>query len=234
MVLWMGEQPTGDANTKDAMFAIATPYQLPDLRVSASGASFPAYTNLTVPLTLLNRGTGDAGKVLITGTLPDGLSPVGISDPDICAIGGAEFSCAIQRLAAGQSRAVQLTVTGAVERSHVVNATVRSDEPDGDVVDNSVAITLNVTPPLSSLPPVTPPPTTPPITPPTTPPTTPASTPQAEGGGGGCTMARADAPFDPFLLLLTGLGAIGAAFRRPRSDSGAARAHRVRASSISH
>jgi hypothetical protein len=224
MVLWMAEQTNGDPNTKDGVFASASLMQLPDLKLSASNASFPAYTNITVPLAVLNRGTGDASKVLITGILPDGLTPVRISDPSICAVSAARFSCALPKLAAGQSMEILLTVTGAVERGYVVHAAVASDEPETDAVDNSVAITLTVTTPLSSLPPVVTPPTTPPpTTPPTIPPTIPpATTPPAasapvpvSNAGGGCTVAPGGVPFDPVLLLVAGLGLIGPALRRP-------------------
>ena len=222
MVLWMGEQTIGDPNTKDAVFASASLMQLPDLKLSGSSASFPAYSNLTVPLTVLNRGTGEASKVRITGTLPDGLKPVGMGDPSACAISGATFSCTLPRLAASQNQVLLLTVTGAVERGYVINAAVTSDEPDADAADNSVSISLTITTPLSSLPPVvTPPPTTPPTTPPATPPTTTppaASAPVSatnEAGGGGCTVARGGAPLDPVLLLLAGLGLIGPVLRRP-------------------
>jgi hypothetical protein len=222
MVLWMAEQTSGDPNTKDAVFASANLMQLPDLKLSASNASFPAYTNITVPLAVLNRGTGDASKVLITGILPDGLEPVGMGDPSACAISGSTFSCTLPCLAASQDQVLQLTVTGAVERSYVINAAVTSDEPDADAVDNSLAISLTVTTPLSSLPPVvtppptTPPPTTPPATPPATPPITTPPVPDANaGGGGGCTVARAGAPFDPVLLLLAAMGLIGPVLRRP-------------------
>ena len=203
MVMWMGEQVAGDASTKDAIFAIGAPFHLPDLKITGTPLSFPAYSNLTVPLSVVNRGAGDASRVLITGTVPGGLTPVGITEPSECVFSGPTFSCLLTKLAAGQSRPVLLTVTGAVEGSFVVNVNAASAEPDADAADNTLAVTLTVTPALSSLPPVVPP-TTPPTTPPATPPTTgPAPAPAADsGGGGGCTVAPAGAPFDPVLLLL--------------------------------
>ena len=112
MVLWMAEQTIGDPTSKDAMFAMAHAIQLPDLKVSAADASFPAFSQFTVNLAVLNRGTGHASKVSIGGTLPDGLSPVGIGDPSICRINGSKFECAIPTIAASAGRVMSLTVTG--------------------------------------------------------------------------------------------------------------------------
>lgn len=221
-VLWMGEQTSGDPATKDAMFAMASVIQLPDLKVSATDASFPAFSQLTVNLTVENRGTGHASKVSLTGTLPDGLTTIGIGDPSDCAINGAKFLCAFPSVASGTGRVIPLTVTGSTEGSYKVNAGVTSEEPDAEVADNPLAFTLSVTAPLSALPPLpTPPPVQPPIQPPMLPPDatppaslTPLPSPQASGGGGGCTAARGDAPFDPILALLIGLGLLGPGVRR--------------------
>jgi len=190
--------------------------------VSATDASFPAFSQLTVNLTVENRGTGHASKVSLTGTLPDGLTPIGIGDPSDCAINGAKFVCAFPSMASGTGRVIPLTVTGSTEGSYKVNAGVTSEEPDAEVADNPLAFTLSVTAPLSALPPLpTPPPVQPPIQPPMLPPDatppaslTPLPSPQASGGGGGCTAARGDAPFDPILALLIGLGLLGPGVRR--------------------
>jgi hypothetical protein len=217
MVMWMGEQLPGDALSKDAIFAAGVPFQLPDLKISGSNVSFPAYSNLTLALAIQNRGAGDASNMLITGTVPDGLTPVGITEPSDCTFSGPKFRCALARLAVGQSRPVLLTVTGSTEGSFVLNAGASSAEPDADMADNTLAVTLTVTPALSSLPPVVPPPTTPPTTPPSTPPSTPpatglAPTPAADsGGGGGCTVAPAGARIDPVLLLLLAVALVGRA-----------------------
>jgi hypothetical protein len=223
MVLWMGEQTLGDPNTKDAMFATGAPFQLPDLRVTGANASFPAYSQLTVNLNVLNRGTGNASKVVLSGVLPAGLTPVGISEPSACTINGSTFRCELSAIAASNGRMIALTVTGGTEGSYVVDASVTSGEPDADAADNTATVTLSVTPPLSALPPVPmPPPVQPPPQPPsTTPPgTTPpvAVTPppdaQSSGGGGGCTAVRAGSTFDPILALLALLGVLGAVRRR--------------------
>jgi hypothetical protein len=222
MVLWMDEQIDGDATSKDTMFAMAHAIQLPDLKVSAADASFPAFSQFTVNLTVLNRGTGHASTVLISGTLPDGLTPVGIGDSSVCKINGLKFDCAIPTIASNADWVMSLTVTGGTEGTYTVSAGVSSEEPDAEVADNTLAFTLSVTPPHSALPPLpTPPPIQPPISPPTLPPSTtlpvaetPVPAAQAGGGGGGCTAARDDATFDPILALLLGLGFAGPVLRR--------------------
>jgi hypothetical protein len=220
MAMWMGEQVRGDPLTKDAVFAIGVPFQLPDLKISGTNMSFPAYSHLTLPISVTNRGAGDASSVLITGTVPSGLTPVGITEPSDCVFSGPKSSCLLAKLAVNQNRPVLLTVTGTTEGSFVVNTAVGSSEPDAAVADNALAVTLTVTPALSSLPPVVNPPTMPPVTPPTTPPVTPPMTVPApvpvadSGGGGGCTLAPAGARVDPMLLLLLAIGFVGLALKR--------------------
>jgi hypothetical protein len=228
VVLWMGEQVVGDQATKDAIFASGAPFRLPDLKLSGSNQSFPAYSNLTLTLSIVNRGEGDASKVLVSGEVPVGLTPVGITEPSTCRFAGAKFSCSLDRLGVGQARLVVLTVTGSTEGSFVVRAEASGEEPDAESSDNAVAATLTVTPALSALPPApVPPPVQPPPQPPsTTPPSTtpPSTTPptavtpppdaQSSGGGGGCTAARTGSAFDPMLALLALLGVLGAVRRR--------------------
>jgi hypothetical protein len=224
MVLWMGEQTLGDANTKEAMFAIGQPFELPDLALSAGSASFPANSQLPLNLSILNRGTGDASKVVLSGSVPPGLVLVNATGGSGCTISGQEFTCAISKIARSQNGTVGLTVTGAVEGSYPISVRVTSEEPDGNVADNAATTAVTVTAQLSANPPVPiqPPPVTPTPTP--TPPSAPTPTdppaatlplpPPAVDSGGGCTAGRRDAPFDPILLLVTALGVLGLRRRR--------------------
>ena len=192
MVLWMGEQTIGDPNTKEAMYAIAVAVQLPNLTLSATGASFPAGGQCTLTLNLINQGPGDAKNVKLAGSLPDGLTPVGISDPSACTISGMAFSCAIPEILSNQNRTVSVTVSSATEGSYIVTASVSSDGLDADTADNIAMSTATATA-TATVPPL------------------PA---QQDDRGGGCTTARAGAPFDPILPMLAGLGVIGMAVRR--------------------
>lgn len=143
-VLWMGEQTIGDLNTKDAMFATATPVQIPDLHLSATDASFEEGFSGTVTLTILNEGTGDARNVVLNGSAPAGINLLGISDSNLCAINGSVFSCAIPEILAGQSRAIALTVGGSNVGVYNVSASVSSDSLESDAADNAAVAAVNV------------------------------------------------------------------------------------------
>ena len=195
MVLWMAEQTIGDPDTKDAVMAVATAVQLPNLTLTATGASFPTGSQRSLTLGLLNQGMGDANAVTVAGSLPDGLTPVGISDPPTCAFKGQEFSCTIAEIPANRSRTISMTVSGASEGFYVVAASASSDGLDADVSDNAVDVAVNVTAPVAL------------------PEPEPQPAPQPYDGGG-CSTAGAGGPLDPVLPMLAGLGLLGLALRR--------------------
>jgi len=199
IVVWMGEQAIGDAATKDVMYSSVGAVQLADLGLSAIADAFPAGGQRTVTLSVLNHGTGSARNVIVTGELPNGLSPVGISEPPSCSVGSSTFSCEIPEIASGHGRPISITMSGATEGSYTVNASAVSDYLDADATDNRIAFSLTVT-----APPVVPPPAPVP--------------PSLSNVGGGCTSASAGARFDPTLLLVIGLSLIGPALRRARSS----------------
>jgi hypothetical protein len=142
-------------------------------------------------------------------------------------VSGLDFICTIAAIAPNKRGAVALTVTGAAEGEHLISMRAVSEEPDANVTDNVGTLTVSVTPELSANPPVPiqpppsqpppsqPPPAQPPVTTPTPPPATSPAVPTASAdSGGGCTVARAGANFDPVLLLMAGLGLMGLR-RRP-------------------
>ncbi len=221
MVLWMGEQTAGDPNTKEAMFANGQPFDLPDLVLAAGNASVPANSQLALNLTVVNRGTGDASKVVLSGRSSAGLDLVDASSGGGCTITGQTFTCSIPTLSRSQSGTLGLRITSAKEGTYLLSIRGTSDEPDGNIADNEVTLAVAVTAQLSANPPITiqPPAPTPTPTPtptpiptptPTNPPAAapPSSSPAADTGGG-CTAARSEAPFDPVLLLTTALGLLG-------------------------
>jgi len=158
----------------------------------------------------------------LSGSVPNGLIPVSATDADACVVSGPDFTCTIPTIAPNKRGAVGLTVRGAAEGEHPISMRVTSEEPDANVTDNVATLTVSVTPELSANPPVPvqpppsqpppsqPPPSQPPATTPTPPPATSPSVPTATAdSGGGCTVARSGAPFDPVLLLMAGLGLMG-------------------------
>jgi hypothetical protein len=227
-VLWMGEQTLGDAATKDAMFASGFPFELPDLALSPGSATLSRNSTLTLALNVFNRGAGSASNVVLKGSVPNGLVPVNATDPGACTVSGLDFTCMIAAIAPNKRGAVALTVTGAAEGEHLISMRAVSEEPDANLTDNVGTLTVSVTPELSANPPVPiqpppsqPPPAQPPVTTPTPPPATSPAVPTASAdSGGGCTVARSEAPFDPVLLLVTALGLLGLQRQRRTSPAG--------------
>lgn len=197
MVLWMGEQTPGDAQSKDAIMAIATA-PLPDLSVQATVRPFVAGGQQTLLLTVLNRGPGDARRVVVAGALPEGLTPVGIGDPSHCTLQGRAFVCTIADVEAAGSRVFSLAVATDTAGSYPVNVSVASAVDDLDASDNLATASVVASAPDG----VEPPPELPPL----------------DGRGGGCSAAGGHSPLDPLLPLLIALALGGAV--RPRAASG--------------
>lgn len=197
MVLWMGETSPGNAATKEAMYAVMSAFDLPDLSLSSSGVSFTAGGQQTVTLEVSNHGAGMARNVTLTGTLPDNLRLVGIGDPSACTVQGSTFRCTLPELGVAQSRTVSVTVGAAAEGSYTLSASASSEDLDANAADNASSATILATAQAVEPPPG---PGTDPI--------------PAADEGGGCTMARGQSPFDPVLPLLAGLGLAGLALRR--------------------
>ena len=219
MVLWMGEQRPGDVDSKEAMYAVADAVQLPDLGLSATAQPFQAGSQRTATLGVLNHGAGVAREVVVTGTLPTGLVPIGISEPPSCNISGAVFRCTIAEIGVGEARTISMTVASAAAGSYPLSVSASSDYLDANPSDNTLTFELIVTAPLP-VPPITPSPEPEPAPEPTPTPTpTPTPVPEpapASRGGGGCSTAPPGAPFDPTLLMLAALGLVGPARRRAR------------------
>lgn len=185
--LWMEHNVT--ASTEDVMYRNGTAATVadPDLNLTASSASFPPNGQGQVTFTILNEGAGDARQVVLTGTVPTGLTLISTSDASVCSISGSKFTCTISEILAGASRAISLNLTSTTEGSYVIAATVTGDVVESDTTDN--AATANVTV---------------------------STTAVSSGGGGGCTSGNRQLPVDPVLPLLAALGLAGWGVRRSR------------------
>jgi hypothetical protein len=215
-VLWMSEQTPGDESSKEAVLAMASFIRLPDLRIVQRTASFPSYSNVTLPLTVVNGGSGSAASVRLAGVAPAGVTLVGITDASACAISGQKFECSFAQLESSAQVGVGLTVSSATEGAYVINVEVSSSEPDADVRDNAIEIALSVTAPLSSLPPVV-------VNPPVLPPAgSPAVGAAPDGGGGSVAGGSATGAGLLALLLLAALRGRGRASAMPAARSGEA------------
>jgi hypothetical protein len=185
--LWMEHNVT--AGTEDVMYRNGTAATVadPDINLTATGASFAPNGQGDVTFTMLNEGAGDARRVVLTGTVPTGLTVVSTSDASVCTVNGSKFTCTIPEILAGASRAISLTLTSTTSGSYAIAATATGDVVESDTTDN--AATANVTV---------------------------STTAVNSGGGGGCTAASDKLPVDPMLPAFAALGLIGWGLRRAR------------------
>jgi hypothetical protein len=185
--LWMEHNVT--AGTEDVMYRNGTAATVadPDINLTATGASFAPNGQGDVTFTMLNEGAGKALGVVLTGTVPTGLTLVSTSDASVCSVSGSKFTCTIPEILAGASRAISLTLTSTTAGSYAIAATATGDVVESDTTDN--AATANVTV---------------------------STTAVNSGGGGGCTAASDKLPVDPMLPAFAALGLIGWGLRRAR------------------
>ena len=145
---------------------------LADLVLTKAGPPAPvsAGTDAIFQLTVRNGGPPDAAAVQIGDTLPAGLELVAASAG--CTAAGQAVTCAVCALAAGESRALQITVRPSADligQTLTNTATVGSATTDPDTATNAASAQLTiVAPPLQPTPQTPPPPPSPP--PPSPPP----------------------------------------------------------------
>lgn len=134
--LWMQRSGT---NT-DVVYRNGTSITVPDpdLNLTAPKASFEPMQPGKVRFTVLNKGTGDAHDVVLAGTAPAGLSITGTSEPTLCSVTGADFTCRLPELLASQSRVIDVNVTAPEPGTFAFPAQVSSDNTDVNTTDNTV------------------------------------------------------------------------------------------------
>ena len=150
------------------LFAVGSAVQLANLKPTAADATFPAGTRRNLNLTVLNQGTGSARNVVVTGALPDGLTPVAIGDPESCTLNGNAFSCTIAEVPSNRNRVISMTVSAATEGRYIVTASASSEFIEADPSDNAVSFAVDVTAPIA------------------VPEPEPVTQPPEDGGFGGC------------------------------------------------
>lgn len=200
-ILWMAERTPGDPGTKEAMGALLEAVALPDLGMVAGDVAVTVGAPRTVSLQVRNRGEGEARQVIVRGTMPPGVTPVGIGDPGYCRIGTSDFECVIPRLASGQGHTISITLGVADAGRYEIAAEVTSADLDADPADNGTTSRI-----LAGTAPIAPAPDPAPL---------PTAADAAEGGGG-CTLSGSGTGVDPGLPLLLAFGALGLALQRMR------------------
>lgn len=124
-------QGGGDPNSDDATVVVGP---VADLGVVKDGpATVAAGGQLTWDVTVTNHGGDAATGVVLTDTLPSGVTFSGASDG--CTQAGGTVTCAIGALAVGESATRQITVTvpTALGSATIVNTAV----VDGDQIDEN-------------------------------------------------------------------------------------------------
>ncbi|WP_328331596.1 hypothetical protein OHA70_11840 [Kribbella sp. NBC_00382] len=139
---------TPDPNESDNTSTITTQVdQAADVEVikTSDEKSATAGGGVTYRLTVVNHGPSDATSVVLTDTLPAGLTVLKV-EPD-CKVIGPKIECALGKLVAGGS--AKVVVTAALDSGYtgttVENtATVTSPVPDPDDTNNSSTVTIPV------------------------------------------------------------------------------------------
>lgn len=197
MVLWMGEQVQGQADTKDVVYATAESLGRPDLVILVNPTTVVSGESGTLNLMVRNVGQGPADSVALEASLPAGLTLLGATGATQCNRDSQTVACKLARLPVGQSAIVSLSVSSAAQADYTVTANVRSGEADIQPIDN--VTTARISAVASDSP--TPAPTT----------TT------ADSQGGGCTVAGTSRAVDPLWSIFLAGAALGLARRhRPR------------------
>ena len=140
LVVWQGDDDSGALVNDELEIYGQLLGVVADLAVTQQAAPDPivAGTTLTYTLTVANSGPHDAANVILTDTLPAGVTLVSTAG---CAEDPAGVpSCHLGTLAAGSSRQVTVTVVVSSGTLGVIanSATVTSATADPDPSDNSV------------------------------------------------------------------------------------------------
>ena len=95
--------------------------------------------NLTYTLTATNNGPSTATNVLLTDTLPAGLTFVSVGDSDRCLRSGSTITCRVTALAAGASVSFPIVVQPTVAQPITNTATVSADQSDPVQANNTAS-----------------------------------------------------------------------------------------------
>jgi uncharacterized repeat protein (TIGR01451 family) len=113
------------------------------IRKTADESLLTPGTNAGFSLSVVNNGPGDAADVVVSDTLPDGLTFV---SGDGCDAAGQDVTCRLASLADGASHDVHLVVHVASTLQETVEntASVDSSTPDPDPANNTSSVSVPV------------------------------------------------------------------------------------------
>ena len=116
---------------------------------TASAATTQAGGQVVYTLLLANQGPSDATGVSVEDQLPAGLSPTAVEPSQgTCTTAGNRVTCSLGTVVEGGRAQVLVTaqVAAAATGSLTNGASVRGDEPDPDLADNSASATVTIVP----------------------------------------------------------------------------------------
>ena len=126
------------SSTTEAFLAKFAP--LADLGITAAALPNPVQANgrVSYTLTVINRGPDEAGEVILTDTLPAGLTNATATASTGACSGAATITCNLGELASGASATVTITATAPATGPLRNMASVRSNTPDNVTANNSL------------------------------------------------------------------------------------------------
>lgn len=120
-----------------------------DLSISKSAAPEPVFTGqpLTYTITVANNGPAPAANVVVSDTLPAGVTLVGAQASQGSCV---TTTCSLGAIANGSSATVQIVVNAPASAGSIINtASVTSDTEDPNAANNTASATTTVLLPLT-------------------------------------------------------------------------------------
>ncbi len=131
-----------------------------DLLIAKSATPDPATagSNLIYTITAANNGPELATGVVVTDTLPAGLTAISATPSQGTCLGTTVVSCALGDIAVGVAASVTIVVRPAAAGSITNTATVAGNQPDPNEANNTATVTtlVNAAPPPPPPPPARP------------------------------------------------------------------------------
>ena len=142
-------QADGSAQTTTAGGASVTWNSTPgDANLAITGSvagTFVAGAQLTYTLAVVNGGPGTDSGVVVTDTLPAGVTFVSATGPGgACPVVGSVVTCTVGAMPAGQTVAVQIRIIPTAAADLLNTATVQATTPDPVPTNNAVLLRTSI------------------------------------------------------------------------------------------
>ena len=136
--------PGNDPIFGDEPKQLVISHTLADLAVTKSASPDPVTVgnDLTYNVTVTNNGPSDATNVMLSDTLPGGVTFVSATPSQgSCSEASGAITCDLGNLANGATATIEIVVTSTTEGSISNTATVHATETDPNINDNSATAT---------------------------------------------------------------------------------------------